>query len=267
MLGRERELLRQEPEIAGAIICVALAIGLGAGWYFQEHDGPHPPPTRNPLHIADGPPEWRMASSSDDILRVAGLRLAYWGNPRIRYSYAVRRKIQGIVVHCNYPCGDGRTKEQKKQGIPFFCASRPASATRTKALVKYLHNGDRGRGGRFGYHFYVSQDGALVQGAPLSQATNHIRGPGASVRRKGAPGNFSNGSTIGISIVGACDPTYSRDKERITVRARDAALKTVKALQERFSLDCDAIRGHGEMQTDRWSVEGVTIAKIVRDGC
>jgi hypothetical protein len=254
MLDRERELIRQEPEVAGAILCVALAISLGAAWWLQaqQYEPPSVPP-RNPLHIADGPAEWRMSSDSDDILRVAGLRLAYWGNPRIKYSSAPRRTIHGIVVHCNYPCG-GKS-------------CRTPTAKRTMNLVRYLHNGDRKRGGRFGYHFYVSQEGQLVQGAPLSQATNHIKGPGHPQRRKSAPRIFSNSTTIGISIVGACDPSYSRDTERITVRARDTAIKTVKALQDRFKIDCKAIRGHGEMQRDRWSVEGVTIATLVRDGC
>jgi hypothetical protein len=78
---------------------------------------------------------------------------------------------------------------------------------------------------------------------------------------------MSNSTTIGVSIVGACDPTYSRDRERVTVRARNAAVQVVKAIQHKFNLPCRAIRGHGELQRDRWPVEGVTIAKLVRDGC
>jgi hypothetical protein len=36
MLDRERDLLRQKPELAGAIICLALAVSLGADWYIQN---------------------------------------------------------------------------------------------------------------------------------------------------------------------------------------------------------------------------------------
>jgi hypothetical protein len=163
------------------------------------------------------------------------MRLAYWGNPRIKFSRAPRRKVRGIVVHCNYPCPDGRTKKQRKEGVPFFCASRPPSAKRALTLVKYLHNGDRERGGHFGYHVYVAQDGNVIQGAPLTRTTNHIKGPKSPMRRPGAPSWLSNSTTIGVSIVGACDPSYSRDRERVTVRARNAAVQVVEAIQKTSS--------------------------------
>jgi hypothetical protein len=103
--------------------------------------------------------------------------------------------------------------------------SRP-SAKRALNLVKYLHNGDRRRGGHFGYHVYMAQDGSVIQGAPLTKTTNHIKGPGSSMRRPGAPSWMSNSTTIGVSIVGACDPTFARDRERVTVRAKKAAVES-----------------------------------------
>jgi hypothetical protein len=268
MLDRERELIRQEPELAGAILCVALAVSLGAGWYFQDvAPKSEQQQAAKPFVVEDGPAEWRETSKPRDVLYVASMRLAYWGNPRIKFSRAPRRKVRGIVVHCNYPCPDGRTKKQRKEGVPFFCASRPPSAKRALTLVHYLHNGDKKRGGHFGYHVYIAQDGSVIQGAPLTRTTNHIKGPGSPMRRPGAPSWLSNSTTIGVSIVGACDPTYSRDRERVTVRAKNAAVQVVKAIQKKFNLPCRAIRGHGELQRDRWSVEGVTISRMIRDKC
>jgi hypothetical protein len=76
-----------------------------------------------------------------------------------------------------------------------------------------------------------------------------------------------NSTTIGSQSLARVIRPYARDRERVTVRAKNAAVQVVKAIQKKFDLPCDAIRGHGEMQRDRWPVEGVTIAKIVRDGC
>jgi hypothetical protein len=258
MFDREREMIRQEPELAGAAVCLVLAGSLAAGWYFQDvAPEPEPQQVAKPFVVQDGPAEWREASKPRDVLYVASMRLAYWGNPRIQYSRAPRRKVRGIVVHCNYPCSAPRGQT----------CDPPPSAKRALNLVKYLHNGDRRRGGHFGYHVYIAQDGSVIQGAPLTRTTNHIKPPGSSMRRPGAPSWLSNSTTIGVSIVGACDPSYSRDRERVTVRARNAAVQVVKAIQDKFELPCKAIRGHGEMQRDRWPVEGVTIAKMVRDGC
>lgn len=266
MLDRERELFRQEPYLVGALVCAVLGVALLASMYL-EADTPTPKLIREPTLIKDGPAEWRKKSGDSAVLRAAGIRVAYWGNPRIDYSSAPDRKPRAIIVHCNYPCPDGRSREAQKQGEPFFCKREPPSVQRTKHLIMYLHNGDRRRRGRFGYHLYISQTGAVAQGAPLTQRTNHIKRPRHRMRRSGVGASLSNSNTIGISIVGACDPRYSRRRERITVRARDAALKTVKAIQKQFKLLCKAIYGHGELQRDRWSVEGATIAKLVRKEC
>jgi hypothetical protein len=253
MLKKEIEFIKSDPEISGALFCLAIAISIGVGLLTKPAPYVEEMEPRS-IEIPEPPPEWLEDSKPRDRLYVASMRLAYWANPRIRYSRAVRKKIRGIVVHCNYPCG-GKSCDP------------PPSAKRALSLVQYLHNGDRRRGGRFGYHFYISQEGKVLQGAPLSQATNHIKGPRSPKRKPDAPKYFSNASTIGISIVGACDPSYGRNREHITSWALEAALKTVKAVQKRFELPCDAIRGHGEMQSDRWSVEGVTVARIVRNSC
>jgi hypothetical protein len=135
MLDREWDLLRQEPELAGAAVCLVLAGSLAAGWYFQDVEPePKQQQAAAPFVVEDGPAEWREASKPRDVLYVASMRLAYWGNPRIKFSRAPRRKVRGIVVHCNYPCPDGRTKQQRKEGAPFFCAYRPPSAKRALTL-------------------------------------------------------------------------------------------------------------------------------------
>lgn len=205
--------------------------------------GPEPAPT-----------EWVTAATQDDRLAVDGMEIAYWGKPDARYSrYATKgkKKPKGIIVH--------------------FTRVKPVLW-----MVKYGHVRDASRGGAsFGYHFYVGRDGKVVQGAPLSKRTNHIK----SIRRKErtqTARHLWSGNTIGISMVGGCDkllrPTvWWRMKrcgdEFLTPEQIKAGLAVIKALQQRFDMACRDVYGHGEVQTDRDDFEGATLARLVREGC
>jgi hypothetical protein len=65
MFDREWDLLRQEPELAGAAVCLVLAVSLALGWYFQDvAPEPEPKQVAKPFVVQDGPAEWRLRRPS-----------------------------------------------------------------------------------------------------------------------------------------------------------------------------------------------------------
>ena len=197
--------------------------------------------------------DWLNAAQADDVFEVPGYDIAYWGDPGAVYSkYATRkrRKPVAIVVHHTYV--------------------KPV-----KSLVTYGHVGDANRGGAsFGYHFYVGRNGNIVQGAPLSRRTNHIKFKTNKQRRETAKHLWS-GNTIGVSLVGGCDPLMRPDwkawrrctEEFITKRQLRAGLAVIRALQEKFAIKCEAVYGHGDLQFDRLNFEGVRLSRLSRQVC
>lgn len=120
--------------------------------------------------------------------------------------------------------------------------------------VAYGHRRDEGRGGAFGYHFYIDRDGTVVQAAPLSARTNHIKAPGHQHRRDQF--DISNADAVGIAIIGSSDnPTPAQVR---------AAQGLAAALQSRYGFGTSAIVGHGELQSDRQAGEGATIVRAIR---
>jgi len=194
------------------------------------------------------PPMWRAMAASRDVLRLVSRPIEYWGKPSAQYAEKATRKktvYRAIVVH--------------------FTAPKPAVR-----LVKYQHNGDRKRGGSFGYHFYVNRSGDILQGAPLTKRTNHVKRAGHKRRRKGRHGYVSSSNSIGVAMVGGCEPILPGRKcltERITHKQRTSALEVIKELRDRYSIPCTEVFGHGELQTDRLAFEGLTIATLVRSIC
>ena len=242
---------RRDPAGALAALCVAVAAGLAAAMAMQEFQPFQAVPT--PEHkpgkpIPHGPAKWIRAAKPGDILTVPGHRLSYWGDPRAPYGPRVtrtRRKFAGIVVHF------------------------PVSG-RLMPSVLYGHTRDKSRGGgSFGYHFYVGQRGEIVQGAPLSRRTNHVRDVGSSKRRPGIASGHDSRDLIGVTTIGACHRGTGPmcETEVISPEQREATLAVIRALQAKYNLPCDAIWGHGEMQTNRLPFEGRTIATEVRARC
>lgn len=199
------------------------------------------------------PEAWIKRASTGDVFSVAGLGISYWGDPNARYSkYATRsrRKPVAVVVH--------------------YTAAKPV-----KNLVRYGHMSDPNRGGAsFGYHFYIGRDGHIVQGAPLSRRTNHIKFKTNKQRRR-LGRHLWSGNTIALTLVGGCDPVmrprwgrwYECSGEFITKVQLQAGLKVVRALQEKFGIACEQVYGHGELQFDRKSFEGLRLSKLAREGC
>ena len=196
---------------------------------------------------------WLRAAKSGDKLDVPGYDVAYWGNPDARYSkYATRRrkKPRAIVVH--------------------YTSARPV-----RALVEYGHRSDPMRGNAsFGYHFYIGRDGNIVQGAPLSRRTNHIkffRNP----KRTDVAKYLWSGNTIGVSLIGGCDPlmrpnwkNWRHCTDEYTTKAQlKAGLAVIHALQSRYKMKCPEVYGHGDLQTDRLPFEGYRLSRLARKSC
>lgn len=201
----------------------------------------------------DGPKDWRRAAPSHDVLTIPGIDIKYWGNPSARYSVSGTRSAQtpkALVIHFNYP--------------------KPLLD-----LVKYGHKRDPRRGNNsFGYHFYIGRNGKIVQGAPLSRRTNHIKSTRHRERTATARHLWS-GNTIGISLVGACNPLrapkwgkwHDCARETPSEKQLEAGLIVIRALQTKYGIACDAVYGHGELQTDRKIFEGRQLSQVARDGC
>lgn len=199
------------------------------------------------------PAAWVDAAKSDDIFEMASHKIAYWGDPDAVYSkYATRKRRKPIAVVVHH-----------------------TSAKPVQSLVTYGHVSDANRGGAsFGYHFYVGRDGHIVQGAPLSRRTNHIKFKTNKQRRETAKHLWS-GNTIGVSLVGGCDPLMRPDwkawkrctGEFVSKVQLRAGLAVIRALQAKFGMKCDAVYGHGDLQFDRRSFEGVRLSRLARRVC
>jgi hypothetical protein len=201
----------------------------------------------------DAPRAWAKAAGSGDIFSMGAREIAYWGDPKARYSkYATRAKRDPVAV------------------VIHHTAVKPV-----KNLVNYGHISDPNRGGAsFGYHFYIGRDGHIVQGAPLSRRTNHIKFK-TNKRRKPTALHLWSGNTIAVTLVGACDPLmrprwrdwHECSDEFISKAQLEAGLAVVRALQFQFGIKCAEVYGHGDLQIDRQSFEGEQLSRLAREGC
>lgn len=188
-------------------------------------------------HLIPGRPSLTLTEDGKIAIGRDGLTVDYAGDDACSYGDSATRrrsKFVGLVIHHTAPDHD------------------------TDWYVDYQIRGDRERGGHFGYHFYISPRGRIVQGAPLTKRTNHVS-PKGEVRRSFGS-TLQNTNAIGISCVGAgkasgFDPTDEQEQ---------AVLDLCFALCDLFSLPFDAVVGHGEIQTNRMKSEGTALAKIVR---
>lgn len=226
------------------LLLVVAALGWAVTWYMEG---------RATWSGGSAPDEWLQLAKAEDVFEIDGYPVNYWGDPKARYSkYATRkrRKPIGIVIHHTYV--------------------KPV-----KSLVAYGHVADANRGGAsFGYHFYVGRNGHIVQGAPLSRRTNHIKFS-TNKQRRGVAKHLWSGNTIGVSLVGGCDPLMRPDwrawrrctGEFITSRQLRAGLAVVRALQDKFAIKCEEVHGHGDLQFDRENFEGVRLSRLSRRVC
>lgn len=145
----------------------------------------------------------------------------------------------------NFGYGESATaNKQPFKGIVFHHTSSDSLQNE----VNYGKTKDAKRGGAFGYHYYIGQDGKVVQGAPLDKRTNHIK-PGSDT-------GLSNKDSMGISLVGA--------KDGATPQQLAAAKLLGESVMASNSIDPKNIYGHGELQKDRMAHEGVAAADQLR---
>ena len=165
-----------------------------------------------------------------------GLDIIYKGSDDSPYGVSATRNkkdFEAIIIHHTSP----------KQSTDWY--------------VKYQIRGDSERGGHFGYHFYISPEGKIIQGAPLTKRTNHIS-PKSSIRKRRS---IQNTNAIGITCVGAGLPQgFSPTNMQVAV-----AYDLVFALCDVFSIPFGEVYGHGEIQTNRHRTEGASIALEVRN--
>jgi Fe-S cluster biogenesis protein NfuA len=207
--------------------------------FFPERAPPTPPMT------------WREAARDSDVLAVPGLQVAYWGRPDAPYGGKVTRNAKApvaVIVH--------------------FTDETPIAT-----LVEYGHRPDPNRGNAaYGYHLYIDRVGRILQGAPLSVRTNHVK-PSHASERIGGTVHLDGANTISVSLIGACRSpplspvTYRCSEERPTAAQIESGLAVIAALQQRFSIPCAAVFGHGDLQTDRKSFEGATLTQRHRRRC
>ena len=160
---------------------------------------------------------------ASDVFQAQGLNIIYRADPNAPYGISATRGAQPfrfIVLHHTGTQGS------------------------LDSVVRYGHRRDARRGGSFGYHFYVGKDGTIVQGAPLSRRTNHVK-TGGAVR---------NENTIGIAAVGVGDVTGAQTQRMVAL---------TRAVQQQFKIGNTQIFGHGEVQSNKGN-EMVEFARFVR---
>lgn len=186
-----------------------------------------------PTAVKKGAPSGRVhtqtggAFAPEDVLKVPDLDISYIGdkdNPYGRDATRNAKPFNAIVFH--YTGSDGPVMNS----------------------AQYGQRVDPKRGGQFGYHYYIDKDGAVIQGAPLSKRTNHVK-PNTSL-------GVTNSNAIGISLAGS--------GEKPTEAQIAAARKLVDALRGHYSISSDRLYGHGEVNSHKDHREGSTLVRLLR---
>ncbi len=186
------------------------------------------------------------------VLR-AGLRLS--GDTRIALALGDRN----IFYRGDAACPYGRQSTKRREPFAAIVLHHNLPHRSLQGLISYQIAGDTKRGGHFGYHFYISQDGQIVQGAPLSVRTNHIKGLGYRARKPFGE-IAQNRNAIGVTCVGA----ERSDGSEPTESQISCSVDLVQALCGAFDISPENVFGHGEIQSDRHPAEGTHIAKLIR---
>ena len=156
--------------------------------------------------------------------------------------------------HCPY----GRSATRRRRPFEAIIVHHTASDHMTDWYVQYQIDGDPDRGGHFGYHFYIAPSGKIIQGAPLTKRTNHVK-PSHRTERKPFGRHAQNSNAIGITCARAGKPSFQPTPEQI-----ESLEALTFALCQEFGVEFDKIYGHGEVQADRHQTEGTSAALAMR---
>ena len=128
-------------------------------------------------------------------------------------------------------------------------------------LSDYMQRRDSERKGTFGYHFLVGKDGRIIQTAPLSKRTNHIK----SQENRTSQLHLKNNNTLSVSLHGGYEGEGA-DAVHIPASERQlsAAFSLVFELSKIFDLNISNCWGHGELQNDRMPEEALQLAQRCR---
>lgn len=187
--------------------------------------------------LLPGRPSMQLDPSGKIGIGSEGLEIEYRGvdtSPYGRSASRNQRPFMGIVIHHTAPRHD------------------------TDWYIQYQIDGDRARGGHFGYHYYISPGGNIYQGAPFTKRTNNIS-PNAIVRRSFGR-QLQNTNVIGVTCVGAGTP----DGFAPTENQVESTKTLVFALADLFELSFENVVGHGEIQMNRMFSEGRSLAETIR---
>lgn len=250
-MGDLLDAARDDPAGAGLAVLLPVLFLLALVVWLGDINAPNEPTIELAIPPIELPPaKWLASVSDDDVLRIPGRHIHYWGRPDVPYGrYVTRHRapIQYLVIH--------------------YTAPRPPLN-----LIRYQHNGDDERGGSFGYHIYVDKAGNIYQGAPLSVRTNHIKPTTHRARRSGYR-YASSSNSIGLTLVGACKEAHPGAaitrclREEVTPAQLAAGLAAARAVIDRFGIACDRIAAHGDIQTDRAAFEGSTLRDAITSEC
>lgn len=162
------------------------------------------------------------------MLNAPGLFIEYRGDPSLPY---------GVFA------------TQNAEPFDFLICHYTGTSAPFENLVKYTLSVDKERKGQFGYHFVIREDGLIVQTAPLSKRTNHIR-PNDKL-------GISNSNAIGVSL-------HARSEGHTTAAQRAAGMALAHVLYPTFDFPRANTYGHGEINAHKDPVEGLTLARALR---
>jgi N-acetyl-anhydromuramyl-L-alanine amidase AmpD len=160
-------------------------------------------------------------------LIVPGLDIEYRGDPSLPYGASATKAAEPFeFIICHYTGSDAKFEN----------------------IVRYTLRVDPERGGQFGYHFLIDVDGRVVQTAPLTKRTNHIKSnPKIGV---------SNANAIGISL--------HRPNETPTAAQLAAGFTLGVEIARVFDIPIKSVFGHGEVNSHKAKDEGITLARALR---
>ncbi|QRM35416.1 peptidoglycan recognition family protein [Microvirga sp. VF16] len=192
----------------------------------------------------------------------AGSSLAGAGRGSIDLSsdgkIAIGRNGLDIEYRGRDSCPYGNSATMSRRDFEAVIVHHTAPDHNTDWYVQYQIDGDPARGGHFGYHFYIAPDGKIIQGAPLTKRTNHVK-PSNMPQRRPFGRHANNTNAIGITCVGAGRPSFQPTTQQV-----DSVERLTSALCQTYNINFEKIYGHGEIQTDRHATEGRSAAEIMR---
>ena len=125
-----------------------------------------------------------------------------------------------------------------------------------------IRDSDSSRGGSFGYHFLIGGDGRVIQTAPLSKRTNHVK----PHEHRTSQLHLINNNTISVSLHGGY---MGEGVDAVHIPASEQQLSVAYALvlelSKQFNVSISNCWGHGEVQNDRMPEEALELARKCRD--